>query len=142
LSAPAIGGFAVHQHIRSKLTYANVISTLCLFLLLGGGAAYAASHLAKNSVGPRQLRKGAVTPRKVAAATIRLFGGQKGDPGAQGPRGSQGAQGPQGAPGPTAGAVGGFNTPGASFDFAAAPPQTVVTSSAGKLLAMAGEGHY
>jgi len=36
--------------LRSKLTYANVISTLCLFLLLGGGAAMAAGQLARNSV--------------------------------------------------------------------------------------------
>ena len=36
---------------RPRLSYANVVSTLCLFLLLGGGA-YAATKLAKNSVGP------------------------------------------------------------------------------------------
>src|SRR5215208_3504474 len=31
----------MRQRIRSHLTYANVISTLCLFLLLGGGSAIA-----------------------------------------------------------------------------------------------------
>jgi hypothetical protein len=51
--------------LTDKLTYANVVSTLCLFLLLGGGAAYAASHLGKNSVGTKQLRKNAVTGPKV-----------------------------------------------------------------------------
>ncbi len=51
--------------LRPKLTYSNVVSTICLFLLLGGGAAYAASHLGKNSVGPKQLRKNAVTGPKV-----------------------------------------------------------------------------
>src|SRR6476660_4201793 len=51
--------------MRPKLSYANVISTVCLFLLLGGGAAYAASHLGKNSVGSKQLRKNAVTGAKV-----------------------------------------------------------------------------
>lgn len=91
------------------------------------GAAYAASQLAKNSVGARQLKKGAVTPPKVAASTIRLFKGQTG---------AQGAQGPQGIPGPTAGAAGGFNTPPASFDFAAGPPQVVTIPSAGKIFAM------
>jgi hypothetical protein len=50
--------------MRLKLTYANVTSTLCLFLLLGGGVAYA-SHLAKNSVGPKQLKKNAVTTSKI-----------------------------------------------------------------------------
>ncbi len=41
-----------------------MISTLCLFLLLGGGA-YAATKLPKNSVGTKQLRKNAVTGAKV-----------------------------------------------------------------------------
>jgi hypothetical protein len=50
--------------MRPKLTYANVMSTLCLFLLLGGGA-YAAGHLGKNTVGAKQLKKGAVTGAKV-----------------------------------------------------------------------------
>lgn len=56
--------------LRDRLTYANVVSTLCLFLLLGGGAAYAASRLPKNSVGTKQLKKGAVTGQKVAANTL------------------------------------------------------------------------
>jgi hypothetical protein len=50
--------------LKRRLTYANVISTLCLFLLLGGGA-YAASHLGKNTVGTKQLKKNAVTGAKV-----------------------------------------------------------------------------
>jgi hypothetical protein len=32
------------RRLSGQLTYANVVSTLCLVLLLGGGAAYAASH--------------------------------------------------------------------------------------------------
>ncbi len=55
-----------------RLTYANVVSTLCLFLLLGGGAAWAATHLGKNSVGARQLKKGAVTSVKVKNGTLQL----------------------------------------------------------------------
>ena len=51
--------------LRGKLTYANVISTLCLFLLLGGGAAFAASKLAKKSVGANQLKSNAVTAKKI-----------------------------------------------------------------------------
>jgi hypothetical protein len=58
-----------------RLTCANIVSTLCLFLLLGGGA-FAASRLAKNSVGSRRLRKEAVGTAKirneaVTAAKIR-----------------------------------------------------------------------
>jgi hypothetical protein len=55
--------------VRDRLSYANVVSTLCLFLLLGGGA-YASTHLPKNSVGPRQLRKGAVKAGKIAAKAV------------------------------------------------------------------------
>ena len=56
--------------IRSKLTYANLISTLCLFLLLGGATAFAAGKLAKNSVGTKQIKNGAVTGIKIKKGTI------------------------------------------------------------------------
>jgi hypothetical protein len=56
--------------LRDKVTYSNVVSTLCLFLLLGGGAAYAASQLGKNTVGTKQLKKNAVTTAKVKKEAI------------------------------------------------------------------------
>src|SRR4051794_2415107 len=56
--------------LQGSLTYANVVSTLCLFLLLGGGAAFAANKLAKNSVGSKQLKKNAVTAAKIKAGAI------------------------------------------------------------------------
>jgi hypothetical protein len=56
--------------MRPKLTYSNVISTVCLFLLLGGGAAYAASSLGKNSVGTKQLKNNAVTGSKVKNGSL------------------------------------------------------------------------
>lgn len=85
--------------LRDKLTYANVISTLCLFMLLGGGA-YAATQLPKNSVGTKQLKNNAVTGKKIKKATIdaskltpaavSTLKGTKGDTGAVGPQGPQG----------------------------------------------------
>src|SRR6476620_7771496 len=57
------------RKIRAKLTYSNVISTLCLFLILGGGA-YAAARLPKNSVGPRQIKPNAVSGTKVKNGTL------------------------------------------------------------------------
>ncbi len=45
---------------RIRPTYAGVTSTLALFLALGGGA-YAAASLPAHSVGPRQLKRNAVT---------------------------------------------------------------------------------
>jgi len=50
---------------RSNLTYANVISTLALFIALTGATAYAANQLADKSVGAPQLRPGAVTADKI-----------------------------------------------------------------------------
>jgi hypothetical protein len=57
------------KRFQARLTYANVISTLCLFLLLGG-AAYAASQLPGNSVGAKQLKKNAVTTAKIRKEAV------------------------------------------------------------------------
>ena len=53
------------DRLRKHLTYANVISTLALFLAVGGATAYAVSQLPKATVGARQLRPGAVTANKL-----------------------------------------------------------------------------
>ncbi len=65
---------------RVSLSYANVMATLAVFLVLGGGAALAAGQIGKNSVGAKQLKKnavisakiknGAVTAAKIAGGTI------------------------------------------------------------------------
>jgi hypothetical protein len=54
--------------IRKKLTYTNVIAGLALFVALGGVAVGAG--LAKNSVGPKQLKKGAVTAAKIRKGAV------------------------------------------------------------------------
>jgi hypothetical protein len=96
------------HRIRSKVTYANVISTLCLVLLVGGGSAYAATQLGKESVDTKQLAKEAVTPAKLSKASKSAMTGEQGPKGATGaqgakgdtgPAGAQGAQGPQGPQG-------------------------------------------
>ncbi len=87
------------SRLPSKLTYSNVISTLCLILLLGGGTAYAASELGKESVGTKQLAKGAVTPAKLSKASKQTLIGAAGPTGAQGPQGSPGAKGDTGGQG-------------------------------------------
>jgi len=66
------------KQLRSHLTYANVVSTLCLFLLLGGGAAIAATRLPAKSVGPKQIKKNAVSTAKLkngAVSTAKLRSG-------------------------------------------------------------------
>lgn len=57
------------SRITKRLTYANVIATLALFLALGG-ASYAAFKLPKKSVGTRQLKPEAVTGAKVKAGSL------------------------------------------------------------------------
>lgn len=58
------------NQIRKRLTYANVMSSIAVFLMLGGGAAIAAGGLGKNSVGSKQLKKGAVTEAKLADGSV------------------------------------------------------------------------
>jgi hypothetical protein len=91
--------------LRGKLTYADVISTLCLVLVLGGGTAYAATQLSKGSVGTKQLKNGAVTGVKVKKGSLlaknfkagQLPAGPRGAEGPIGPRGDTGPPGPAGA---------------------------------------------
>jgi hypothetical protein len=52
------------QWIRSRLSFANVISVIALFVALGG-ASYAAVNLPKNSVGPKQIKKRAVRGKHI-----------------------------------------------------------------------------
>ena len=105
-----------------QLTYANVTSTLALFLVMGG-VAYAADVLPANSVGTTQLRDRAVSREKLAP---RVVGTQQIEPGVVTlgrlsdrarslvtTRAERGPAGPAGAPGP-AGARGAAG-PGASL---------------------------
>ncbi len=83
------------RQIRKRLTYANAMSSLAVFLVLGGGAAYAAkkigshqlkgssvttakikknavtaSKIKKNSITTAKIAKGAVTNGKIAAGSV------------------------------------------------------------------------
>jgi hypothetical protein len=107
---------------RPRLTYANVIATLALFLALGGGA-YAATSIPKNSVGWSQLKDGSVSARKVKPGSLLASdfklgelptgtvepqeetgaagaGGERGRQGPRGEAGEDGARGPRGLQGP------------------------------------------
>jgi hypothetical protein len=54
--------------IRKRLTYANVVASLALFIALGGVAV--AAGLAKNSVGTKQLKPNAVTAAKIKNGAV------------------------------------------------------------------------
>jgi hypothetical protein len=102
--------------VRPKLTYANIVASLALFVALGGSS-YAAMELRKNSVtsesiGREQVKasdiaKNAVTSPKVKDFSLlakdfktgQLPAGPAGAPGERGPQGPRGLQGIQGVPG-------------------------------------------
>ena len=58
------------KRISRRLTYANVMATLALFLAIGGGAAFAATNLGKNSVGPKMIKPNAIGPAKIKAGAV------------------------------------------------------------------------
>lgn len=103
------------KQIKKRLTYANVMSSIAVFLVLGGATAIAAGQLGKNSVGSKQLKKNAVTTAKIKNGAVT---GAKVKPGSltaanfaagqlpAGPKGDKGAPGAPGAPGPSFGAFG------------------------------------
>ena len=84
-----------------------VVALVALLAALAG-TSYAAVQLPANSVGTKQLKKNAVTGKKVKNrslkaidfATGQLPKGPKGDQGAQGPQGPQGPKGDKGDPAP------------------------------------------
>ena len=105
--------------VTPHLTYANVVSTLCLFIALGGSS-YAAVKLGKNSVGSKQIARNAVKASETARKSVgsaevidrsllakdfrrgQLPAGARGP---TGPAGDTGPAGPTGPPGPTRGAT-------------------------------------
>ncbi len=101
------------RHVfRGRLTYANVTSTLALFLALGG-AAYAAGNSLVGSNGAIHgcvAKRGALTVvavgKRCPRHTRSLLFAQKGQPGPRGLPGAQGTTGQPGTPG-TPGAPGG-----------------------------------
>ena len=80
------------KRLRFRLTYANVMATIAMFIALGG-VGYAAMKLPKNSVGTKQLKNGAVTERKINKATLAAL---QSSPGTPGKDGQQGPAGPAG----------------------------------------------
>lgn len=109
------------RRLGPQLTYANVASSLCLFMLLGGSAYAAALMTGKNvkneSLTGADVRNGSIRGADVGdgsltAADFRLGAlragpqgakgdrGPAGDPGTKGDPGPPGARGEQGVPGP------------------------------------------
>ena len=93
---------------RPRLTYANVVATLALFVALGGSS-YAAVVLPRNSVGAALIRAKAVGGSELASRSVTSRVINNGSVGIDDIstrakamlRGRQGPAGPTGAPGPS-----------------------------------------
>jgi len=110
----------------------NAISLLALFVALGG-TSYAVIHLPRGSVGPRELRKNAVSSSKVRDGSLRLAdlrsSARRALHGQAGPAGPAGPSGPGGETGPSEVIVKTFgggevhaNEPALVGDVVTAPP--------------------
>jgi hypothetical protein len=101
--------------IRQRLTFANVISVIALFVALGG-TSIAAVTLKRNAVKNRHIAKNAVTSPKVANGGLLAEDFAQGQLPA-GPQGLQGERGLQGEQGPGAVRLR-YVAPRGSFDYA------------------------
>jgi hypothetical protein len=124
------------REIRTRLTYANVVASLALFVALGG-TSYAAVQLARDSVRSKHIKNGEVGRPDLARSAVdsakvkngslleedfaaaQLPAGAQGPAGPQGPAAGQGPPGPQGDTGAqgsqgATGAPGAMGSPGAT----------------------------
>lgn len=93
--------------LHSRLTYANVVASLALFVAFGG-VSWAAVTLPANSVGKRQLKSNSVRSQEVANGSLKagdfaagqLPAGERGPAGPTGPAGERGDRGETGPAGP------------------------------------------
>jgi hypothetical protein len=95
------------RRMRRHLTYANVISSLCLFIVLGGSAVAAVTITGKqvknNTLTSADIRNGTLRGVDFGRGVLPPAGSsQSGAPGPRGPAGPQGDRGPQGEAGPGA----------------------------------------
>ncbi len=102
------------KRISPRLTFANVVASIALFIALGSGS-YAAvtvgsKQIANNSIRSQDIRNNAVRSKDIRNGSLLAGdfkrgqlrsgrGGPRGTRGARGPRGLRGLRGPKGDPG-------------------------------------------
>ncbi len=90
------------KRLRPRLTYANVVSTLCLFVLLSGTAVAATvisgASIVDGTIAGSKLKNNTITSAKIKSGTLLKKAFKAGQIPA-GPAGPAGAPGAAGAPG-------------------------------------------
>jgi hypothetical protein len=59
------------KQIRKRVTYANVMSSIAVFLVLGGGAAYAAKKIGSNEIKGNSITTGKIKKEAVSASKLK-----------------------------------------------------------------------
>ncbi len=59
------------KQIRKRITYANVMSSITVFLVLGGGAAYAAKKIGSNEIKGNSITTGKIKKEAVTASKLK-----------------------------------------------------------------------
>ena len=59
------------KHIRKRITYANVMSSIAVFLVLGSGAAYAAKKIGSNEIKGNSITTGKIKKEAVSASKLK-----------------------------------------------------------------------
>ncbi len=119
------------KRLVPRLTYANTMATVAVFIALGG-VSYAATQLPKDSVGAKQLKDGSVSVAKLSKSARGSLQGPQGDRGPAGPPGAAGAAGAPGLPG----APGSPGADGAAIAVRARSTGAVETPSDGSAVAL------
>jgi hypothetical protein len=103
------------RRLRHRLSYANVVASVALFLALAGGSAYAATRLITG----KQIAAGTITAKNVKAKSLlaKDFANKQLPAGARGATGATGASGATGPAGP-AGATGATGAAGSAVAYA------------------------
>jgi hypothetical protein len=59
------------KQIRKRITYANVMSSIAVFLVLGGGAAYAAKKIGANELKANSVKTGKIVKEAVTTSKLK-----------------------------------------------------------------------
>lgn len=98
-------GRGENMPVIRRLSYANVVATLALFVALGGTAAagaqllFTGANVKDGTLTGADLKAGSLHAANLSRETVRALKGNVGAPGAKGDTGAEGAAGSPGLPG-------------------------------------------